>query len=127
MRSARPHAGFTLVELLVVMAVIGLLLSIAAPRFVHQVDRSRDVVLRHNLAGLREAIQQFHADKGRYPVALQELVDKGYLRSVPMDPMTERDDTWRMVPPPGEPGPAWFDVRSGAPGTAQDGTVYASW
>jgi general secretion pathway protein G len=124
MRRAR---GFTLIELLVVMAVIGLLLSIAAPRYVHQVDQSREVVLRHNLDGARRAIDQFYADKGRYPKALQELVDQRYLRSVPVDPMTERDDTWVMVTPPGQPGPAWFDLHSGAPGSGHDGSPYASW
>ena len=119
--------GFTLIELLVVMAVIGLLLSIAAPRFVHQVDRSRDVVLRHNLDGLRQAIDQYDADKGAYPKALQDLVDAHYLRAVPIDPITERADTWIMVPPSGEPGPAWFDVHSGARGVGEDGTAYATW
>lgn len=119
--------GFTLIELLVVMAVIGLLLSIAAPRFVNQVDRSRDVVLRHNLEGLRQAIDQFYSDKGHYPKTLQELVDARYLRSVPVDPLTERNDTWVMVLPAGDPGPAWYDVRSGARGLAGDGSTYASW
>lgn len=123
----RRVRGFTLIELLVVMAVIGLLLSIAAPRYIHQVDHSRDVVLRHNLAGLREAIDQFHSDKGRYPKALQELVESRYLRDVPIDPLTERSDTWIMVLPEGDPGPAWSDVRSGARGAAPDGTNYASW
>jgi len=123
----RKVRGFTLIELLVVMAVIGLLLSIAAPRYVHQVDRSRDVVLRHNLDGLRQAIDQFHTDKGTYPKALQELVDAQYLRAVPTDPITERADTWIMVLPAGNPGPAWFDVRSGARGAGGDGTMYATW
>jgi general secretion pathway protein G len=122
----REH-GFTLIELLVVMAVIGLLLSIAAPRFAHQVDLSRDVVLRHNLDGLRQAIDQFYSDKGRYPKALQELVDARYLRAVPVDPITERNDTWIMVLPAGDPGPAWFDVHSGAHGLGSNGTSYASW
>jgi general secretion pathway protein G len=123
----RNARGFTLIELLVVMAVIGLLLSVAAPRYMHQVDHSRDVVLRHNLDGLRQAIDQFYSDKGRYPKALQELVDMRYLRSVPVDPITERNDTWIMVPPAGDPGPAWFDVRSGARGAGDDGTSYATW
>lgn len=127
MAAPRRAAGFTLVELLVVMAVIGLLLSIAAPRFVGRVDQARDVVLRHNLAGLRAAIDEFHTDKGRYPKTLQELVDQRYLREVPVDPVTERADTWRMVPPPDATEPAWFDLHSGAPGTAGDGTAYASW
>jgi general secretion pathway protein G len=119
--------GFTLIELLVVMAVIGLLLSIAAPRYVHQVDRSRDVVLRHNLDSLRQAIDQYHSDKATYPRALQDLVDARYLRVVPTDPITERADTWIMVVPAGEPGPAWYDVHSGARGAGVDGTTYATW
>jgi general secretion pathway protein G len=119
--------GFTLIELLVVMAVIGLLLSIAAPRFVHQVDRSRDVVLRHNLDGLRQAIDQYYTDKGTYPKALQDLVDARYLRTVPTDPITERTDSWIMVLPAGEPGPSWYDVHSGALGVGADGTAYATW
>ena len=123
----RASRGFTLIELLVVMAVIGLLLSIAAPRYVHQVDRSRDVVLRHNLDGLRQAIDQYHSDKGAYPKALQDLVDARYLRAVPMDPITERTDSWIMVLPAGEPGPAWYDVHSGARGEGGDGTAYATW
>ena len=123
----RSRRGFTLIELLVVMAVIGLLLSIAAPRYVHQVDQSRDVVLRHNLDGLRQSIDQFYSDKGRYPKALQELVDAHYLRAVPVDPLTDRTDTWVMVLPAGDPGPAWADVRSGAAGLGRDGTPYASW
>jgi general secretion pathway protein G len=123
----RRGLGFTLIELLVVMAVIGLLLSIAAPRYLHQVDHSRDVVLRHNLDGLRQAIDQFHSDKGHYPKALQDLVDGRYLRAVPVDPITERNDTWVMVLPAGDPGPAWFDVRSGARGNGGEGTNYASW
>ncbi len=123
----RRARGFTLIELLVVMAVIGLLLSIVAPRFVHQIDRSRDVVLRHNLDGLRQAIDQFYSDKGHYPKALQDLVDAHYLRAVPVDPITERTDTWTMVLPAGDPGPAWYDVHSGARGLGGDGTPYATW
>jgi general secretion pathway protein G len=122
----RPR-GFTLIELLVVMAVIGLLVSIAAPLYLSRVDQSREVVLRHNLDGLRRAIDEFHADKGRYPKALPELVEQRYLRSVPVDPMTERADSWVMVLPAGDPGPAWADVRSAAPGLARDGSAYASW
>jgi general secretion pathway protein G len=119
--------GFTLVELIVVMACIGLLLSIAAPRYMQQVDVSREAVLSHNLDGMRVAIDQFFSDKGRYPRTLQELVDQHYLRSVPVDPMTDRVDTWQMVTPPGEAGPAWFDLHSGATGTGRNGVPYAKW
>jgi general secretion pathway protein G len=118
--------GFTLIELLVVMAALGLLLAIAAPRYVEHVDRAREVVLKQNLAGLRDAIDKFHADRARYPRDLQELVQLRYLRQVPVDPVTDRSDTWVIVPPQGQSN-AVFDVRSGAPGNARDGAPYARW
>ncbi len=124
----RGIRGFTLIELLVVMAALGLLLSIAAPRYVEHVDRAREVVLRQNLVGLRDAIDKFYADRARYPKDLQELVQQRYLRQVPLDPVTDRIDTWVLVPPAGQQGSgAVFDVRSGAIGHARDGSVYASW
>ena len=134
-RSAGPGRsaprGFTLIELLVVMAAIGLLLSITAPRYAEHVDRAREAVLRQNLASLRDAIDKFNADRARYPADLQELVRQRYLRQVPLDPVTDRTDTWIAV----APGPhglaagagAVFDVHSGAPGNSRDGTAYASW
>lgn len=130
----RRCRGFTLIELLVVMAALGLLLAVAAPRYVEHVDRSRETVLRHNLAGLRDVVNKFYADRSRYPKDLQELVSERYLRQVPLDPLTDRVDSWVLVPPPGGqvgasggvPGGV-FDVRSGAPGKARDGTLYASW
>jgi general secretion pathway protein G len=122
----RDFRGFTLIELLVVMAALGLLLSIAAPRYVEHVDRAREVVLRQNLAGVRDAIDKFHADRARYPKDLQELVQQRYLRQVPLDPVTDRSDSWVLVAPPGQQGGV-FDLRSGAPGQARDGSPYASW
>jgi general secretion pathway protein G len=118
--------AFTLIELLVVMAAIGLLLSIAAPRYVEHVDRAREVVLRQNLAGMREAIDKFYADRARYPKDMQELVQQRYLRQLPLDPITDRNDSWMPVAPAGQQGGV-FDVRSGATGRARDGSAYASW
>lgn len=118
--------GFTLIELLVVMAALGLLLSIAAPRYVEHVDRAREVVLKQNLAAMRDAIDKFHADRARYPKDLQELVQQRYLRHVPLDPMTDRSDAWVLLAPAGQQGVV-ADVRSAAPGQAKDGTSYASW
>jgi general secretion pathway protein G len=118
--------GFTLIELLVVMAVLGVLLSLAAPRYFDHVDRSREAVLRHNLAGLREAIDRFHADQARYPTELKELVDKRYIREIPLDPITDRADTWVLLPPPGQSN-VLFDVRSGALGGPRKGEPYAQW
>lgn len=118
--------GFTLIELLVVMAAIGLLLAIAAPRYVEHVDRARETVLRHNLLGVREAVERFRGDRGRIPRDLRELVDARYLREVPLDPITDRRDSWILVRPNGEDAGV-IDVRSGAPGRARDGSPYASW
>lgn len=118
--------GFTLIELLVVMAALGLLLAISVPRYTEHVDRTREVVLRQNLAALRDSIDKFYSDRGRFPAALQELVQARYLRQIPLDPISDRADTWILIPPAGATtGVA--DVRSGAPGSARDGTAYASW
>ena len=118
--------GFTLIELLVVMAALGLLLSIAAPRYFEHVDRAREAVLKHNLAAMRQAIDRFHADRGRYPVELAELVKLQYLRELPLDPMTERADSWVVAPPAGQSSGV-FNIRSAAAGRARDGSVYAAW
>jgi general secretion pathway protein G len=118
--------AFTLIELLVVLAAMGLLLSIAAPRYVEHVDRARETVLRQNLAGLREAIDKFYADRARYPRDLPELVTERYLRQLPLDPVADRADAWVIVRAQGQQAGV-FDVRSGAQGAARDGTTYASW
>lgn len=112
-------------ELLVVLAIIATLLALAAPRYFQHIERSKEVVLRENLATMRDAIDQYHADTGRWPESLATLVDKRYLRAVPVDPVTERKDTWIEVPP--KEGSGVQDVRSGAEGTALDGTPYAEW
>jgi general secretion pathway protein G len=130
MRAGGPR-GFTLIELLVVMAALGLLLAVVAPQYVRHVDRARETALRQNLSSLREAIDKFHADRARYPQQLNELVTEHYLRSLPVDPVTDRADTWVLVSPTGQVGVAActpiFDVRSGAPGRAKDGSLYAGW
>ena len=123
----RVRRGFTLIELLVVMAALGLLLAIAAPRYAQHVDRAREAVLRQNLAGLRDAIDKFYADRARYPADIQELVKHRYLRQVPLDPVTDRTDSWVALPPAGQASGVLADVRSGASGNAHDGTPYASW
>ena len=126
--NSRPveRRGFTLIELLVVMAALGLLLALAAPRYTRHVDGVREAVLKQNLQALRDAIDKFHADRARYPAALDELTTERYLRRVPIDPVTDRDDTWVLVPPPGTSSTV-FDVHSGAPGKSADGSLYASW
>jgi general secretion pathway protein G len=119
--------GFTLIELLVVLAIIGVLLTLAAPRYFSSVDRSKEAVLRADLHRMREAIQQYYADKGKYPEKLETLVTERYLREMPRDPITERSDTWIPVPPPDGTQTGVYDVHSGAPGNAKDGSPYKDW
>ncbi len=122
------RGGFTLIELLVVMAVIATLLTIALPRYFQHLDRAREVTLKESLAVMREAIDKFQGDNGRYPENLEELVTRRYLRKLPLDPLTEAVDTWVLVPPPDEPGSrrVW-DVKSGAEGQGLDGSDYTTW
>ena len=119
--------GFTLIELLVVMALISLLLSIAVPRYFGHVDKARESVLRQDLAQMRDAIDKHYSDLGRYPDSLAELVAKKYLRKVPVDPITDRADTWIVVPAEKVENGKLFDVRSGAAGNARDGSDYGTW
>lgn len=120
--------GFTLIELLVVMSVIATLLTIAVPRYFQHLDRAREASLRESLAVMRDALDKYRGDTGRYPETLDELVTRRYLRRVPPDPMTESTETWVVVPPPDEPGQrkVW-DVRSGAEGQGKNGSDYSTW
>lgn len=119
--------GFTLVELMVVMAIIALLLALAMPRYFNHLERSRETILKQDLAVMRDAIDKYHGDRGRYPDSLEELVSARYLRMLPVDPITERPDTWQAVAPSGGEAGAVYDIKSGAPGTARDGSTYAEW
>lgn len=124
---ARVSRGFTLIELLVVLAVLAMLASIVAPLYMDRVEDARETVLRQNLLGLRQAIDQHYRDKGHYPTSLSSLVDHRYIRAVPVDPVTQRDDTWVAVPPSPGVSNAVFDVKSGAPGQARDGSEFSQW
>jgi general secretion pathway protein G len=119
--------GFTLIELLVVMAIIAILLTIAAPRYFASIDRSREAVLKENLFQIRDAIGKYHADKGRYPESLQALAAEQYLRKVPIDPVTQSEMTWVVVPIPGTETAGVFDVKSGAQGKGVDGSEFSTW
>lgn len=119
--------GFTLIELLVVMAIIATLLTIAVPRYFHSLERSKESVLHQNLALTRQALDKFYSDNGKYPDNLDELVSKKYLRSVPYDPITEGSTTWLIIAPESSDKGAVYDIKSGAPGNALDGTEYKNW
>ena len=117
--------GFTLIELLVVLSIIAVLLSIAAPRYFRHVELAKEAVLRENLAVLREAIDQYAADKGHAPATLEELADARYVRAVPVDPLTGSNKTWVLNA--GSDGTGIEDVHSGAPGYSREGASYADW
>ena len=119
--------GFTLIEMLVVMAILATLLSIAAPRYFDSLDRAKEAALKTDLHMLRESIDKHKADTGRLPASLDVLVQAKYLRAVPEDPFTERADTWVTVPSQDVSLPGVADVRSGAVGAARDGSAFSSW
>ncbi len=124
--------GFTLIELMIVMAITSILLAIALPIYQKSLVRARESVLRNNLATIRSMIDEYTIDKQKAPETLQDLVSDGYLRQVPQDPMTGSNDTWKTIMEDapvagGSNPPGIFDVRSGSDKTALDGTAYADW
>jgi len=120
--------GFTLLELLVVMAIIATLLTIAVPRYFRSLERSREAVLRQDLVALRESIDRFYGDTGKYPPTLAVLVEKHYLRSIPVDPIARASDKWVVVNNSEDPEDDGIkDVKSGAEGMAENGVPYAEW
>jgi general secretion pathway protein G len=119
--------GFTLIELMVVLAVIALLLSIVTPHYAGRVTRAEETVLQEDLNQMRDALDKHYADAGRYPDSLDELVAKRYLRSIPNDPITQSSTTWVAVPPADPQKGGVADVRSGAPGSGSNGKPYEQW
>jgi general secretion pathway protein G len=117
--------GFTLIELLVVLAIMASLLTLVVPRYFHQTERASETVLKHNLVAIRDAIDKFYADTGRYPSSVAELVSQKYLREMPMDPITNKNDSWQPIAPSNASGV--YDVKSGAEGNSNDGSAYNSW
>ena len=123
----RSEKGFTLIELMVVMTVIALLISIAVPRYFHSIDLAKEASLKQSLNVMRSAIDKFYGDNERYPSTIDELVAKKYIRAVPVDPITESNETWVLKSPSDAVSPSVFDIKSGAIGVAKDGTNYADW
>jgi general secretion pathway protein G len=124
--------GFTLIELMVVISLIVILASMSLVQYRQSVVRSKEAVLKEDLFRMRDAIDQYYADKNSYPSAIDALVSDGYLRQIPKDPFTNSESTWQSVPaepdpnnPVGDPG--IYDVKSGAEATALDGSRYADW
>lgn len=129
----RPaRAGFTMIELMIVMAVITILVSMAVPYYQKTLIRSKESLLKNNLFTMRTVIDEFTIDKGKAPQSLQDLVQEGYLRSVPVDPMTGSEQTWKIVMEDAmtsvnQTEPGIFDVHSGSDKTSLEGTPYAEW
>lgn len=123
----RRACAFTLIELLAVLAIIALLLAIAVPRYFGSLDRSKEAVLKEDLYQMRDAIDKYHGDRNKYPPTLDALVSDKYLRRIPEDPVTGSSATWIVVAPEDPDAGGVYDVRSGAPGRASDGSAYRDW
>jgi general secretion pathway protein G len=126
----RGEHGFTLIELLVVISMISILAAMGVVQYRNSVQRTRETTLRHDLFQMRDVIDQYYADKGKYPSSLDALVSDGYMRKIPLDPITNSTDTWQTVPAEADPGnpssePGIYDVKSGAPGTSLEGTAFS--
>src|SRR5450759_1339735 len=129
-RSAFRERGFTLVELLIVISLISILAAMGLVQYRNSVVSAKESVLVTDLFRMRDAIDQYYADKGKYPSSLDSLVSDGYMRKIPEDPITKSADTWTTVPAEPDPNnpsaePGIYDVKSGAQGTALDGSNYS--
>ena len=132
LRARRNAGGFTLIELLIVMALISILATMAVVQYRNGVRRAEESVLKTDLFRMRDAIDQYYADKNKYPASLEALVTDGYLRRIPEDPITHQADSWVTEPAEADPSnpsaePGIYNVKSGAQGTALDGSSYSDW
>ena len=130
--SLQGQRGFTLIELLVVLSLISILAAMGMVQHRNSVQHAREATLRTDLFHLRDAIDQYFADKGKYPASLEALVTDSYIRKVPVDPITQTADSWETVPAEPDPSnpsaePGIYNVKSGATGTGLDGTSYSEW
>ena len=124
--------GFTLIELMVVIALVSVLAGMGVVQYRNSVVRTKEAVLKEDLFRMRDAIDQYYADKGKYPSGLDSLVSDGYMRKVPIDPITQSSDSWQTVPAEPDPNnpsaePGIYDVKSGAQGSGLDGTAYSDY
>jgi general secretion pathway protein G len=131
-RNRSRVAGFTLIELLIVLALISILAAMGVVQYKNGVRHSQESVLRTDLFRMRDAIDQYYADKNKYPASLETLVSDGYMRKIPQDPITQSAESWQTEPAEPDPSnptaePGIYNVKSGAQGTALDGTNYSDW
>ena len=132
MRSGKRERGFTLIEIMIVMAIITIIISIAVPMYQKALVRSKESVLKNNLFTLRTVIDEYTYDKQKGPQTLQDLVNEGYLRAVPVDPITRNADSWHVIMEDAltavnQTDPGIFDVRSGSDAKSLEGTLYSEW
>ena len=121
----RREAGYTLIELMLVVTIAGILVSLAEPSFRNTVLKAREAALKQNLFTIRDVIDQYRADRGKYPAALAELQSAGYIKRIPVDPFTKADTTWQEILDQSQGG--IFDVHSGSDLVAMDGSAYNNW
>jgi general secretion pathway protein G len=131
-RKQRNQTGFTLIELLIVITLITILATMGIVQYRNSIQNTREAILHTDLFRMRDAIDQYYADKAKYPASLDALVSDGYMRKIPEDPITKSADTWQTVPAEPDPGnpssePGIYNVKSGASGTGLDGTSYSDW
>jgi general secretion pathway protein G len=129
---SRSQFGFTMIELLVVLSLIVILATMGMTQYRNSVVHAKEAVLKEDLFRMRDAIDQYYADKGQYPTTLDALVSEGYLRKLPDDPFTKNNTSWQTVPAEPDPNnptaePGVYEVKSGSDATALDGTKYADW
>jgi len=126
------QSGFTLIELLVVISMIAILAAMGMVQYRNSIRRAEETTLKHDLFHMRDAIDQYYADKGKYPASLDALVSDGYMRKIPDDPISKSSSTWQTIPAEPDPGnpsadTGIYDVKSGAQGTSLDGSAYSDW
>jgi general secretion pathway protein G len=130
--SKRRAVGFTLIEIMIVMTIIGILISMAVPMYEKSILRAKESVLKNNLFTMRTVIDEYTYDKGKSPQSLQDLVNEGYLRQIPVDPITGASNTWKVIMEEASSGgsqsePGIWDVRSGSDKNSLEGTPYSDW
>ena len=124
-RGVASEAGYTLLELMIVVTIVAILATLAQPMWQESVTRAREASLKQTLFTMRDVLDQYRADRGKYPQAMEEVVSAGYLRQMPSDPFTRSVTTWQEIPSESEGGV--FDVHSGSPLVGTDGTPYNQW
>ena len=131
-QAVRSRRGFTLIEIMIVMTIVSILVSIAVPLYQKSIIRAKESVLRNNLFTMRTVIDEYTYDKQKAPQSLEDLVSEGYLRQIPIDPMTGSDQTWKVIMEDSltsvnQTEPGIFDVRSGSDKISLEGTPYSEW